>query len=132
VVKQVVSLLNEAGVFYIATVENRQPRVRPFGFVMEYEGKIYFTTGNKKNVYNQLQKNPRVEIATMLKNDRWIRLTGEAVFDGLADAKKKAFEIYPDFKKLYQSPDNPTFEVFYLKEPTATIYSPTEEPKKIL
>ncbi|MDR3353454.1 MAG: pyridoxamine 5'-phosphate oxidase family protein [Synergistaceae bacterium] len=131
--KQVVSLLNEAGVFYLATVENRQPRVRPFGFVMEYDGRIYFTTGNKKNVYKQLQKNPKIEISAMLKNDRWIRVNGEAVFDGLADAKKKAFEIYPDFRKLYQSPDNPAFEVFYLKEPTAVIYdSPGEEPKKIL
>jgi uncharacterized pyridoxamine 5'-phosphate oxidase family protein len=131
-VQQVVALLAEAGVFHIATVDARQPRVRPFGFVMEYEGRIYFTTGNKKDFYRQVKKNPKLEISAMLKNDRWLRVSGEAVFDGLASAKQKAFEIYPDFKNLYQSPENPTFEVFYLKNATATLYSFTEEPKKIL
>ncbi|MDR1483002.1 MAG: pyridoxamine 5'-phosphate oxidase family protein [Synergistaceae bacterium] len=130
--KQVVSLLREAGVFHVATVENRQPRVRPFGFVMEYDGRIYFGTGNKKDVYRQLQKNPKAEISAMLKNDRWLRVSGEAVFDESIDVKRSAFEAQPELKNIYQSPDNPTFEVFYLKEPKAIIYSHVEEPKEIL
>lgn len=130
--KRVVALIGEAEVFHIATVDGDKPRVRPFGFIMDFEDKIYFTTGNKKDFYKQLQKNPNVEISTMLADGSWIRLAGKAVFDASPAAKKKAFEIYPGFNELYQSSENPTFEVFYLENPTATVYAFGKEPEKIL
>ena len=130
--KKTVALLGEAKVFHIATVDGDRPRVRPFGFIMEFEGKIYFTTGNKKDFYKQARENPNVEISAMLPDDKWIRLSGKAVFDGSAAAKKKAFEIFDHFKVLYQTPDNPTFEVFYLENPSATVYSMTGDAEKIL
>jgi uncharacterized pyridoxamine 5'-phosphate oxidase family protein len=129
---RVVDLIHEAGVFHIATIDGDSPRARPFGFIMEFEGRLYFTTNNQKNFYRQLEKNPSVEISDMLGQDRWIRLSGEAVFDGNAAAKKRAFELYENFKVMYQSPDNPIFEVFYLEEASATLYSFTTEPEKIL
>jgi uncharacterized pyridoxamine 5'-phosphate oxidase family protein len=119
-------------VFHIATIDRDSPRVRPFGFIMEFEDKLYFTTNNQKNFYHQLKKNPNVEISAMLSEDRWIRLSGEAVFDGSSTAKKRAFDLYENFKAMYQSPDNPIFEVFYLENPSATLYSFTAEPEKIL
>jgi uncharacterized pyridoxamine 5'-phosphate oxidase family protein len=124
-------LLGEAKVFHIATVDGDQARVRPFGFVMDFEGKVYFTTGNMKDFYRQAKKNPKVEMSAMLPDGRWIRVNGTAVFDGNAAAKKKAFELFDGFKALYQSPDSPTFEVFYLDNLSATVYSFTEEPEKI-
>ncbi|MDR1917195.1 MAG: pyridoxamine 5'-phosphate oxidase family protein [Synergistaceae bacterium] len=130
--KQVVDLIHKAGVFHIATIDGDHPRVRPFGFIMVFEDKLYFTTGNQKNFYKQLQKNPNVEISAMIDNDKWIRLEGCAVFDGSKAAKKQAFEIFPNFEHIYQSPENPIFEVFYLKNPSATLYSMTGEPQKIL
>ncbi|MDR2779893.1 MAG: pyridoxamine 5'-phosphate oxidase family protein [Synergistaceae bacterium] len=130
--KKVVDLLHEAGVFHFATVEGDRARVRPFGFVMEFGGKLYFTTGNKKPVYRQLKENPNVEICGMLPDNKWIRLEGRAVFDGNLPAKKHAFELFPDFKHLYETPENPEFEVFYLASPSATLYSMTAAPEKIL
>jgi uncharacterized pyridoxamine 5'-phosphate oxidase family protein len=130
--KQVVELIRKAGVFHIATVDGDRPRVRPFGFIMVFEDKLYFTTANRKNFYKQLQKNPNVEISAMVDDDRWIRLEGKAVFDGSLAAKTRAFEIFPNFRQMYQSPDNPVFEVFYLENPSALLYSMTGEPQKIL
>ncbi|MDR3331701.1 MAG: pyridoxamine 5'-phosphate oxidase family protein [Synergistaceae bacterium] len=130
--KETVALIKEAGVFHIATVDGDQARVRPFGFIMEFEGKMYFTTGNKKDFYKQAKANPKVEISAMLEGRRWLRLSGEAVFDGNAAAKRQAFDVFPNFKDMYQTPENPVFEVFYLKNPTATLYSFTDAPKKIL
>jgi uncharacterized pyridoxamine 5'-phosphate oxidase family protein len=130
--KKIVDLLHEAGVFHIATVDGDHARVRPFGFVMEFEGKLYFTTGNRKPVYRQLKENPNAEICGMLPDNRWVRLEGRAVFDGSTPAKKKAFELFPDFKHLYNTPENPEFEVFYLENPSATLYSMTAAPEKIL
>ncbi|MDR1965570.1 MAG: pyridoxamine 5'-phosphate oxidase family protein [Synergistaceae bacterium] len=130
--KRIVDLFHKAGVFHVATVDGDRARVRPFGFIMEFGGRLYFTTGNKKPVYAQLKKNPLTEMSAMLPDDKWVRLEGRAVFDGSEEAKKKAFELFPDFKHLYQSPDNPTFEVFYLEEPSATLYSMTDAPTKLL
>ena len=129
--KKVVTMISEVEIFHIASIDGDKPRVRPFGFIMDFEGKIYFTTGNQKAFYRQVKANPHVEISAMLEGGRWIRLCGKAVFDGNMAAKKKAFEIYPDFKQLYGSPESETFEVFYLESPSATLYSMTAEPEKL-
>jgi uncharacterized pyridoxamine 5'-phosphate oxidase family protein len=127
--QQVVDLIHQAGVFHIATIDGDRPRVRPFGFIMFFEDKLYFTTNNRKNFYKQLQKNPNVEISAMIDDGKWIRLKGKALFDGNLAAKKRAFEIFPNFLQMYQSPENSIFEVFYLENPSATLYSMTESQK---
>lgn len=129
---RIVELLKEAKVFHIATVDGDVPRVRPFGFVMDFEGRVYFTTGNKKDFYKQVKKNPNVEISAMLSDDRWIRVRGKAVFDSSLAAKKRAFVLFEGFKNIYETPENPTFEVFYLDGLSATLYSFAAEPEKIL
>ena len=58
--KEVLDFLNKVGVYYLATEEGDQPRVRPLGFVMEWQGKLTFCTGNKKNMYKQMVNNPKV------------------------------------------------------------------------
>lgn len=120
---QVVNFISEAGIFYIATVDGNEPKVRPFGLVIEHESKIYFCTSNQKNVYKQLKVNPNFEISTTAKDRRWIRLKGKAVFDNNMTVKAKAFEIMPHLKDIYNSLDNPIFEVFYVSEGEAAIYS---------
>ena len=47
----VLDYLKESGVFYLSTMDGNQPRVRPFGAVCEFEGKLYFITAKTKNVY---------------------------------------------------------------------------------
>ena len=128
---EVVDFLNKAKVFYLATLDNGKPRVRPFGFVMDYEENVYFCTANTKDVYTQMVANPNVEISAMLPEGQWIRITGKAVFENNLEAKKKSFEIMPALAGSYKSPENPAYEVFYLTEGEATLYSFTEAPKKI-
>ena len=126
---EIVKFISEAGTFYIATVDGNEPKVRPFGLVIEHEGKIYFCTSNQKNIYKQLQVNPNFEVSTTAKDNRWIRLKGKAVFDNNLTVKAKAFEIMPHLKDIYNSMDNPAFEVFYVSEGEAIIYSFNGETK---
>lgn len=127
----VVKFLSDVGTFYIATVDGDKPRVRPFGVAIEYEGKVYFVTSNQKPVYRQLKVNPNFEVSATDKEGRWIRLSGKAVFENNIDVKKKAFEIMPNLAYIYQTPDNPIFEVFYIAEGEAILYSFSGEPKKL-
>lgn len=128
---EILKFITDAKIFYMATVEGDKPRVRPFGFSMEHEGKIYFCTSNNKDVYKQLVANPYFEVCTMAVNGEWIRLKGKAVFDPSLEAKTKAFEVMPSFKKSYKTPENPVFEVFYIEEGQATIYSFSDAPRII-
>ena len=60
---KITEVLKEARVFYVATVEGDQPRVRPFGAITDIDGKPYTCTNNTKNVYKQLMENPKAEIS---------------------------------------------------------------------
>lgn len=126
--EEVYRYLKENPVFYLATVDGDQPRVRPFGAVAIYEEKLYLQTGNVKKVFAQMQKNPKVEICTMGKDNTWLRLTATAVRDDRMDARTHMLDENPGLKKMYAADDG-NCEVLYLKDATATFYSFEAEPK---
>lgn len=73
--------LKETGVFFMATVDGDQPRLRPLGAFLEEDGKVIFGVGDFKNVYRQMQANPKVEIVACKPDGHWLRYTGKAVFE---------------------------------------------------
>lgn len=127
---EVLEFLLNNPTFYIATMDGDQPRVRPFGAVMKFEDKLYFTTNNTKPVFKQLTTNPKVEISTTSPKGEWIRLTGKAVVDSRREVKEAMLEAAPMLKNMY-SLDDDIFELFYLKDAVATFSSFTSAPKTI-
>jgi len=79
--KKALEFLKETGTFYLPTAEGDQPRVRPFGAVFEYEGKLYTATNNTKKCFNQMLENPKIEMYDMNKKGQWIRVAGEVSND---------------------------------------------------
>ena len=124
--KTVYDFLKKAEVYYLATVEGDQPRVRPFGTIDIFEEKLYIQTGKIKPVANQMKANPKVEISAMAEG-KWIRITAEAVLDDNMTAREHMLEAYPNLKHMYQPGDGNT-EVYYLKNVKAQICSFTEAP----
>ncbi len=127
---EVFEFLNECGVFFVSTVDGIQPKVRPFSFVMEYEGKICFATNNKKPFYAQLMSNPNIEISGAAKDARWLRLSGKAVFCTTKEAKAQALELEPMLKHMYSVEDE-IFEIFYLENAVANFCSMNGDSKTI-
>ena len=127
--ERVVNFLKEAGTYYLATVEGDQPRVRPFGTVNVFEGKIYIQTGKIKPVSKQLHANPKAEICAF-KDGKWIRVAGELIEDERREAKVAMLEAYPSLKGMYD-PDDGNTEVFYFKNAVATISSFGGAPETI-
>lgn len=126
--EKALEFLQESRTFYIATTEGDQPRVRPFGAVFEYEGKLYIVTNNTKNCFKQMLHNPKVEISSMNKKGQWIRVTGEVANDDRREVKEVALETNPALKSMY-SIDDGIFAVLYFTQGTATISSFTAEPE---
>ena len=119
----IAQFLRENKIFYIATVEGDQPRVRPFGAVCIHDGKLYFGTSNKKFVSKQLKANPKIEIsATTVDGNRWLRLTALAVAHDCRNARQAMLEDTPSIKGLYNADDG-VFEVFYLQNAVGSICS---------
>jgi len=127
--QEVYDFLKACNTYYLATVEGDQPRVRPFGTVDIFEGKLYIQTGKVKDVSKEMQANPKVEICAF-NGEKWIRVAGEVVRDDRVEAKEHMLDSYPNLKTLYRADDDNT-EVLYLKNVTATISSFTEEAKVI-
>ena len=127
--KEVYEFLKSADTYYLATVEGDQPRVRPFGTVDVFEGKLYIQTGKIKNVSKQIQVNPKVEVC-VFKDGKWIRVSGKLVRDDRVEAKKHMLDSYPSLQNMYSAEDDNT-EVLYFEDAIATISSFTEEPKVI-
>ena len=126
---KITEFLNQSGTFYLSTVENNKPRVRPFGAVAEFDGKIYICTNNQKNVFKQILANPNVEISSMA-GDKWIRLDGKLSTDERIEAKEAMLEANPSLKNMYSINDG-IFEVLYFTEATAKIFSFGAEPEII-
>lgn len=125
--KEVLEFLKKCGVFYIATAEGDQPRVRPFGALHEFEGKIYIITSNQKPVFAQMAKNPKIEICGMVPEGKWIRVEAKAVRDDRIEARESMLEANPSLKAMY-SADDGKMEVLYLADAKAVIASFTEAP----
>ncbi|MDR1570496.1 MAG: pyridoxamine 5'-phosphate oxidase family protein [Oscillospiraceae bacterium] len=120
--EKILDFIKSTGVGYFATVEGQQPRVRAFGFGYYEDGKFWFCTNNTKKVYSQLKETPYAEVMfTKPDFSQYLRLSGHVVFDSSIESKAKVLEAMPAVKGLYQSPENPIFEVFYLEKGQAVL-----------
>ena len=118
----------KAGVFYLATTDsNGQAKVRPFGALCEFEGKLYLVTNNKKDVYKQLLANPKAEMCA-LGAGGWMRVTGELKEDTRREARVAMMnENEKSLSSMYSVDDN-LMTVFYFENATVTSYLNGQEP----
>ena len=128
-INEVCDFLQACGTYYLATVEGDQPRVRPFGTVAVFEGKLYIQTGKIKPVSKQLQANPKAEICAFA-DGTWLRVAGKLIRDDRIEAKKYMLDQYPSLQAMYSAEDDNT-EVLYFKDATATFYSFTAAPRSV-
>ena len=128
-IERVCKFLEDAETYYLATVEGDQPRVRPFGTVLLYGGKLYIQTGKVKDVSKQLAVNPKAEICAF-KDGKWLRVAGELVNDDDRAVKVAMLEKMPSLKAMYSADDDNT-QVLYFKDAEATFSSFTEAPETV-
>ena len=129
IMTRVYDFLKKSEVYYLATTDGDLPRVRPFGTVDLYEGKLYIQTGKIKAVSEQMRKNPKIELSAMCEG-KWIRVSAEAVLDESIEAQEHMLAAYPSLQAMYKPGDGNT-EVYYLKNATAQICSFAEAPVTI-
>lgn len=127
--QEVFDFLKKCGTYYLATVEGDQPRVRPFGTIDIFDGRLYIQTGKIKEVSKQIQNNSKVELCAF-DNGVWLRVAGKLVRDERVEAKKHMLDAYPSLQAMYSADDDNT-EVLYFEDAVATFSSFTDAPKTI-
>ena len=98
---KVCKFIDEAKVYYLATIEEDKPHVRPLGSHKLINDKVYFFIGDFKNVYKQLLKNSNCELVATKTTGEWMRISGKAIFekdfaiaDNMLNDNKKIKELY--------------------------------------
>lgn len=128
---KVKDFLAEAGVFFLATVDGNQPKLRPLGAFLEADGKLIFGVGDFKNVYRQMVANPLVEIAACKPDGHWLRYTGKAVFE--TDGKYAEMMIESShLEAIYNEQTGNKLMTFHLEDATAVDIAVMGEGENLL
>jgi uncharacterized pyridoxamine 5'-phosphate oxidase family protein len=126
---EVYEFLKKVGTYYLATVEGDQPRVRAFGTIERFEGRLYLQTGRKKEVSRQIAANPKVELCAF-NGQQWLRVAATLEEDPRIEAQEHLLAAYPELADLYQ-PGDGNNQVLYLKDVTATFTTFGSEPQTV-
>ena len=124
--------LKEAGVFYLATADGAQPKLRPLGAFLDKDGKIIFGVGDFKDVYKQLKANPLCEIAACKPDGKWLRYTGKAVFETDPKYAEAALDGAPHLRDIYNDKTGNKMMIFHLEDAKAVIIPVMGEGESIL
>lgn len=127
--QEVHDFLKKAGTYYLATVEGDQPRVRPFGTINLFEGRLYLQTGKKKDIAKQITANPKVELSAF-DGQTWIRIACTLVEDNRPEAQESLLAAYPSLRGMYAVNDGNNV-VYYLKDVIATFSTFGGEPREV-
>ena len=127
--QEVYEFLKKCGTYYLGTVDGDQPRVRPFGTIDLFDGRLTIQTGKIKDVSRQMIRNPKIELCAF-DGERWLRIAATAVEDSRIEAQEHMLAAYPSLQGMYQAVDGNT-QIFALTQVTATFSSFTEAPRTV-
>jgi len=125
--ERVYNFIDEVKNYSLATVDGDQPRVRIFGTILCYDGKLFIQTGKKKDVAKQIYANPKAEIISC-KGTEWLRVTCELVENDNRDIRVAMLDKMPSLRSMYNEDDG-NMVMFEIKNATATFSSFTSAPE---
>lgn len=127
---KIVAELKKVKVFFIATEEGDQPRVRPFSSIAEFEGNAYICCGNHKEIYKQLSADPKIELCGMYDGGTWLRVSATVVEDNRVEAQEAVLNDPTGPKQLYKAGDG-RFVTYKLTDVKALKYNFYASPEEI-
>lgn len=118
--KEISEFIEEAKIYCLATVDGDQPKNRPLNSHYIYDGRLMFSIGKHKNVYQQLQANSKVEIVAF-SNGKWLRYTGKAVFE--TDPKYAGWALKGNkfLQNIYNDATGYHLALFHLEDAKAAL-----------
>lgn len=114
---EVLKFISENSILHLASIgEEGCPHVRPFILFAELDGRLYLATSEKKAVYMELCRDPRVEISCASPYAQWMRIRGKAVFVEDAAYEEKVMDKSEVLERFYSINDRASIKIFYIDE----------------
>lgn len=117
-IEKVEQFLKGTPVVYLTTVDGNRPKCRPIGLHMLIGENLYFGIGTFKDVYQQMQANPNVELC-VCKNCEFLRYYGKAVFETDDKLENTAIASAPFLAQIYNEATGKRLGIFHLENATA-------------
>lgn len=117
----IVDYLTSVPAWYLATCEGDQPHVRPFSFAAIQDGRIWFCTATTKDVYRELEANPKFELTAWKPGSGWVILRGRANLEDHAndEVRRAGYEHLCGLGESYEGPNDPTLTFFTVEDAEA-------------
>ena len=126
--KTVYDFLKDAKTYYLGTIKDGKPSIRPLGTINIYEGKLYFQTGKKKDMSKEMLANPNIYICAMNNKGEWIRISAKAYENDDPKVSEAMLQNYPELRSMY-TPGDGNCTCFSIEDAEYGIYSFTSAPK---
>jgi pyridoxamine 5'-phosphate oxidase len=120
--EEILTFINENRTAYVATVEGDAPHVRAMGTYKADEQGILIQLSAVKEMYQQLVKNPNVEICYSGPGKQ-VRISGTAEFLEEKEVKEQVLKDRPFLKGLADEKGLDIIKVFRVKDPVATVWT---------
>lgn len=119
----VLEYLTSIPAWFLATCEGDQPHVRPFSFVAVQDGKLWFCTAKTKDVYIELEANPKFELSGWKPGYGWIVLRGKASLIDTANTEVRlaGYRHMTGLGESYAGADDPRLTFFSVADPVGWI-----------
>ena len=119
----IVDYLTSIPAWYLATCEGDQPHVRPFSFAAVQDDRIWFCTATTKDVYRELEANPKFELTGWKSGSGWVIMRGRADLNDRAneDVRRAGYEHMTGLGESYDGPEDETLTFFTVKDARAWI-----------
>lgn len=120
-VQSIADYLGSVPAWYLATCEGDQPHVRPFSFAAVEKGELWFCTATTKDVYRELESNPKFELSAWKPGYGWLIVRGKADLNDHAskEVRRAGYEHLSSLGENYRGPDDETLTFFTITEPEA-------------
>lgn len=115
--------IRECSYFFLATSVDDKPRLRPMGIIYSDEKTLFISTDKRKNVYEELTKNPQVEIVSYnLNTGKWIRISGRMKPENSGSIRTELMEMYPMIRQEYVGENEMYLAIFKMQIDNINIY----------
>ena len=122
--EDVLAFVRENPACFISTMDGDQPRVRGFLTVLFDDGKLYFTTGTMKRVYDQIKKNPKIELCYASRDFRkTLRISGKIEIIGDREKKQQLLDERDYLRHFGGKVDDPRFILLCLSHGKAHFWT---------
>lgn len=117
------NFIRECGHFFLATINNNHPSIRPFGLILKEGNHLYIATDSSKDVFDEICKDNHIQIVSYNNsNHRWIRINGKLIMETLGFVRKKLIESYPFLTQRYNESSINKLSIFRIDIKNVSIH----------